>query len=68
MKPITLSPILGHNSSNPFANNSEFLPEKNTQEAKSSVDKGAGSKSETTEFIPKDSFDSFVRYIFNLHC
>ena len=66
MKPITLSPILGHNSSNPFVNNPEFQTETKTQDAKSSEDKGFGSKSETTEFIPKDSFDSFVRYVLNL--
>ena len=62
MKPITLSPIMGHNSSNPFVNNPEFQPEKKSVEAKKPDDKDSVSKSETKEFIPKDSFDSFVRY------
>ena len=53
---------MGHNSSNPFVNNPEFQPEKKSVEAKKPDDKDSVSKSETKEFIPKDSFDSFVRY------
>ena len=61
MKPITLSPISGHNSSNPFLNNKDFQPEKNVQVVNKSSGNVDGSKSDTKGFIPQDSFDSFVR-------
>lgn len=61
MKPITLSPISGHNSSNPFLNNKDFQPERKVEAENKSEAVVDGSKSETKGFIPQDSFDSFIR-------